>query len=97
MEGLQLQVSKYKAHAVVTDDGEAAQSAMSRAEIEGLNDKMLESVNHMMREVYGRMSQVEERQGKLGGDIVESMTQLLSKEAAAQALRIEQIMDVCGG
>ena len=40
------------------------------------------------------MNQVEERQGKLGGDIVESMTQLLSKEAAAQTLRFEQIMDV---
>jgi hypothetical protein len=76
MEGLQLQVSKYKAHAVVTDDGEAAQSAMSRAEIEGVNEKVLESVHNMLHEVYGRLNQVEERQGKLGDDIVGSMTQL---------------------
>jgi hypothetical protein len=94
MEGLQMQVSKYKASAVVNDDGEVVQSAVSKAEIEGMNEKVLESVHHMINEVYGRLNQVEERQEKLGGDIVGSLTQLLSTEAAAQSLRIEQIMNV---
>jgi hypothetical protein len=85
MEGLQLQLAKYKSHAVVTDDGEAAQSAMSRAEVEGLNEKVLASVNHMMREVYGRMSQVEERQEKLGGDIVEHDTVALEGGSGTDA------------